>query len=139
LPESSEIVKLEIYDIENKMMFCAICLECIHLQNAGRENQRSARAKRDKEEEKTYFAGFSIVHTERMQNGGIRTSYSDGLNRFSIFRTPIGAQKDSEPEKFIVYGNYVYNKDLGGFRYTVVGSVPFDKMVSMISAMGESE
>ena len=137
LPESSEIVKLEIYDTEDQMVFCAICLECNNL-NTIRERQARRAQRQEKVENREIYNGFSVVSTSRTRCGNIRTSYSDGLNRFSIFKMPVSVQKNTEPEKFVVYGNYVFNQDLNGFRYTVVGSIPFDKMTRMIQKIGEN-
>ena len=81
--------------------------------------------------------------------------FSDGLNRFSLFRSPVSEKSQpaaavktqdetdnktqSKTEHLIVYGNYVYNENRNGFRYTVVGTIPFENMAEMVNIVTDYE
>ena len=129
-PES--VVMLEVYDNDNKLLYGAIRL-------SQRVASSSPSAKKTPEQHELYF-GFAHQHTEVLKDGGIRLFFSDGLNKFSIFRSPIPAKASAESngkadfskENLVLYGNYVYCESKNGFRYTVVGTIPFDKMAEMI-------
>ncbi len=142
----SSVVKLEIYDNNNKLLYCAICLSQHIPANAPPPIKKPS-------EQRAHYFGFVNQHTETQPDGGMRMLFTDGLNRFSVFRTPIpgkpqrtGTEKVSESdnksgsqaERLIVYGNYVYNENRDGFKYTVVGTIPFDKMEEMIDMLPAS-
>ncbi|MDR2884361.1 MAG: MucB/RseB C-terminal domain-containing protein [Deferribacteraceae bacterium] len=129
LPDTNEIVKLEIYDANDKLIYCAICLEHDHsLQTNKTKEQPEERLTAER------FDGFVNVSKEEAADGYIRMLYSDGLNRFSVFRTPLKEAK-KEAERLVVYGNYLYNKDVGNFRYTVVGTIPYEKMEEFVNVL----
>lgn len=142
------VVKLEIYDNDNKLLYHAVRL------SQHRASGNPVPVRNSSEQRKHYF-GFTNQYTDNFLDGGMRMLFSDGLNRFSLFRAPVpekaqsaAAMKtqdetdnktSSKTENLIVYGNYVYNENRNGFRYTVVGTIPFENMAEMIAIIADRE
>ena len=119
----ADVVKLEIYNTTGVMMFSGAYLD------AGKLPGYSVPAFKKVEASKSFY-GFSLVRTEEKDDGSIRMLFSDGLNRFSVFRER--QTEAREPDTRVVYGNNVYNVTRNGYMYTVVGSIPYEKMEEML-------
>lgn len=137
---SGETLKLDIFDTGDTLLYSAIVLE---RSAESAEDPRIAPppALKQLPPDVKGYLGFVNVQTQRSENGTARMHFTDGLNRFTVFRAPSDGKEDAG-EKLVVYGNYVYNRNVAKFRYTVVGSIPFERMeeiVKMISINIEND
>jgi hypothetical protein len=128
--EGSNIVKLEIYDNENNLLFRGLDLE-------GSERYKFDLKKRNPLPEGGYF-GFVNVHREKKGKDGERLLFTDGLSRFSVFRAPPHRGKRGT-ERLVVYGNYIYSVTTDNSSYTVVGSVPFSFMEDVVTKLDTND
>ena len=119
----ADVVKLEIYNTTGVMMFSGAYLEADKLPGHNPPSFKKV------ENAKNYY-GFTLLRTEEKDDGSIRMLFSDGLNRVSVFRER--QTEEREPNTRVVYGNNVYNVTRDGYMYTVVGSIPYEKMEEML-------
>ncbi len=129
IKDTPSVVKLEIFDINGRLMYSAMVLD-----NDNNSEKHFAPPKILPAEDKGY-AGFVNIFTTKNPDTSTRMLFTDGLNRFSVFRAPSDGTNDGEEERLIAYGNYIYSKNLAKFRYTVVGSIPFEKMEEIVNMM----
>lgn len=126
----SRIFKLEIYSAENKLMYAAICL--------GTNGAVLPEAKQFEElKSKRMYYGFANMHTEEGADGSYKMLFTDGMNRFSVFRSL--SNKHETTEKLVIYGNNVYNTSSKKYRYTVVGGIPFERMEEITGLLIQEE
>jgi negative regulator of sigma E activity len=78
------------------------------------------------------YSGFAAVDVSPDKDGSFKMFFSDGLNRFSVFRRP-AAQNEKVDEKAVLYGNYIYSKIANGHVYTAVGTVPYSTMQDIVA------
>lgn len=71
------------------------------------------------------YKGFNAVY-KKSENDILHVLYSDGLNRFSIFKKKI--RKSMPEENKIIFGNYVYRVAKNGYIYAIIGTIPFKEM-----------
>lgn len=126
------IVKHEIYNHEGELMFMAISMDGQGMKLP--ENQEVAELKSDR-----MYYGFANMHTEEGPEGTFKMLFTDGINRFSVFRALIDKKNQDKTEKLIVYGNNIYNTSSENYRYTVVGGIPFERMEDIISILIKEE
>jgi negative regulator of sigma E activity len=123
-------MKLEIYDQENKLLFRGLDLDGMHAHNQKFDKQKPRVLKGG------YF-GFVNIHREKKDGNMERFLFTDGLSRFSVFRSPPDKRRNSE--KLVVYGNYIYTVTTDNSSYTVVGSVPFSFMEDVVSKLDSND
>ncbi|MDR2104555.1 MAG: MucB/RseB C-terminal domain-containing protein [Deferribacteraceae bacterium] len=129
---TSDLLKLEIYDQENKLLFRGLDLGGAHPYNPKSEKRPKERVLKG-----GYF-GFVNIHREKKDGDMERLLFTDGLSRFSVFRSPPAKQR-GYAEKLVVYGNYIYNVTTDNSSYTVVGSVPFAFMEDVVSKLDKND
>ncbi|MDR2400127.1 MAG: MucB/RseB C-terminal domain-containing protein [Deferribacteraceae bacterium] len=129
---NSGIVKLEIYDDENKLLFRGL-----NLNGADSPNHKFEYRQDRRQLQGGYF-GFVNIHREMKGEKIERLLFTDGLSRFSVFRAPPEKGRRSS-EKLVVYGNYIYSITTDNSSYTVVGSVPFSFMEDVVSKLDSND
>ncbi|MDR0453926.1 MAG: hypothetical protein LBH05_03840 [Deferribacteraceae bacterium] len=148
--DSDSVLNLEIYDNDNKLLYGAV-----YLSQQGRVSGKKPPPLKNSPEPQKYYFGFTHQYTEIMQDNVMRMFFSDGLNRFSLFRSSLPAKQQptamnkilteskrkdaSKGEHLIAYGNYIYSENINGFRYTVVGTIPFDKMGEIVKIVADEK
>lgn len=157
LDENEHIVKLEVYDHVNTLMFAFSGFDYINGALHGRhhEGMRQGRGKgigqmregpngfRGNVADKykfwdtpEFYHGFRHFHTTVFNRHVFDLSFEDGINRFSIFIKP--ADRQVEPVSTIVYGNYLFSRIIDDVEYTVYGTVSFGFMEEMINIIHEN-
>lgn len=125
--DGSGLVKSEIYDNDGRLLFSATCMT-----NNMPVVPASSFVQLSMDESPLKFFGFANVYTESASDGTFRMTFTDGLNRFSLFRSLVKPKALKEQEKMVMYGNYVFNKIHGDYKYTVVGTIPYYKMEEVV-------
>lgn len=122
------IVKMEIFDTAGELMFSGAYLNADDMPEMQAPSPLSVSAA----SESFNFYGFTAIKTETSDNH-LRVLFTDGLNRFSIFREPSPSGKaESQPDRQVVYANNVYNVTIDGYTYTVVGGLSFERMQEVL-------
>lgn len=121
------LVKTEIFDTDDRLLFSAVTMnDSIALKPSSPSMAVSMN------ESLVNIFGFSNIYTEYRPGGSLRMTFTDGLNRFSIFRSAVDIYSHEEPERVVMYGNYVFNKRIDRYQYTVVGSIPYYRMEEVV-------
>ncbi|TCK62615.1 hypothetical protein [Seleniivibrio woodruffii] len=120
---SDNVVHKDVYDPSGKLVYSFTILE---------SEDSSAKPVNADEAEKTdrCFLGFCVTGVRMLKDGTKHIMLSDGINKFSIFRKRIAGEVSVS--KRIVYGNYVMRKKSGDDLFTVVGTIPYSAMLTMI-------
>lgn len=118
------VIRKEVYDVNGKLVFAFTSLERT-AEETKPELQRTS-----VEPIAKAFKGYSVMGERVLKDGTKHISFSDGLNRFSVFRKKI--QTETADQKRILYGNYVMRKSVGKELFTVVGTLPFKEMELLI-------
>ena len=78
-----------------------------------------------------FYNGFRHFHTTVFNTNVFDLSFEDGINRFTVFIKP--ARGPVEPVSTIVYGNYLFSRIIDDVEYTVYGTVSFGFMEDIIN------
>ena len=128
--DKKAIIKVSIYDNAGRLIFDAICMNSPIPIKETPDALVRALSRND-----FIYKGFALAHAEFGPNDTYKMLFSDGLNRFSVFKTL--ATKAEENREMIIYGNYVYNKIVGDYIYTAVGTIPYEIMEEVIEKLDE--
>jgi hypothetical protein len=130
--DKSNIVKLEIYDQENRLLFRGLDLEGRDIRSHKFDFKQKGGVLEGG------YLGFVNIHRDRKGGNVERLLFTDGLSRFSVFRSPPVKDRRGS-EKLVIYGNYIYNVTTDNSTYTVVGSVPFSFMEDVVSKLDSND
>lgn len=130
------VIRKEVYDTNGKLVFSFTSLD-----RESTEHVDDADSHPDPDSDAVHIAAASVHHDafngyfvtadRELKDGTKHISFSDGLNRFSIFRKKINTEPTEQ--KRILYGNYIYRKKVGKELFTVVGTIPFEEMDDLIN------
>ena len=129
--DKKSLIKTEIYDLSGKLMFA---LSNVDFLGNKKKSKQIADGKKNKNE--AFFKGFSHMHTKTLPGDVIHATFSDGLNRFSVFINP--SPESSGTAYKIVYGNYLMTKVVNGIEYTLLGSVSYSIMEEFVDFLCSS-
>jgi len=118
------VIRKEIYDTDGKLVFAFTSLD-----RTVREAVPEARKASVKPISEA-FKGYYLVSERELKDGTKHLSFTDGLNRFSVFRKKYDAELIDQ--KRILYGNYIYRKTVDKELFTVVGTLPFREMELLV-------
>ena len=154
LDSNENIVKLEVYDHVNTLMFAFSGFDYIngamrghHHKGMGRGAGRGRGMGQVREgpngfrgnvegkykfwDTPEFYQGFRHFHTTVFNKYVFDLSFEDGINRFSVFIKP--ANRQLEPVSTIVYGNYLFSRVIDDVEYTVYGTVSFGFMECVVN------
>lgn len=160
LDNNEHIVKLEVYDHVNTLMFAFSGFDYVNGALHGRHHEGMGRGMgrgrgmgmgrgmgqmregpggfRGTVEGKykfwdtpEFYHGFRHFHTTVFNKYVFDLSFEDGINRFSVFIKP--ANRQVEPVSTIVYGNYLFSRIIDDVEYTVYGTVSFGFMEDIVN------
>lgn len=154
LDNNENIVKLEVYDHVNTLMFAFSGFDYIngamrghHHKGMGRGAGRGRGMGQVREgpngfrgnvegkykfwDTPEFYQGFRHFHTTVFNKYVFDLSFEDGINRFSVFIKP--ANRQLEPVSTIVYGNYLFSRVIDDVEYTVYGTVSFGFMECVVN------
>lgn len=155
IDNNEHIVKLEVYDHVNTLMFAFSGFDYVKGALHGRHHEGKGRGKgmgrggmgqmregpngfRGNVEGKykfwdtpEFYHGFRHFHTTVFNKYVLDLSFEDGINRFSVFIKP--ANRQVEPVSTIVYGNYLFSRIIDDVEYTVYGTVSFGFMEDIVN------
>jgi len=118
------VIRKEIYDTDGKLVFAFTSLE-----RTAHEDSPSLQ-KVSLGDVSASYNGYYLVSDRKLKDGTKHVVFTDGLNRFSIFRKKSNIELTTE--KRILYGNYIYREKVGKELFTVVGSLPFQEMERIV-------
>ncbi len=153
LDNNNRIVKLEVYDNMNTLMFAFSGFDftngAIHNRHHYRKGKNMWQMREgpngfrgnvaDKYkfwDSPEFYNGFRHFHTTVFNGNVFDLSFQDGINRFSVFIKPV--DKRVEHVNIIVYGNYLYSRIIDDVEYTIYGTVSFGFMEDIISIIHEN-
>ena len=144
LDEKEHIVKLEVFDTTDTLMFAFSGFDYKegamhgyqykeHLKRGGHKKGKRGDidAKFKFWDTPEFYKGFSHFHTTVFNTNVIDLSFEDGVNRFSVFIKPAMNNNISAVSK-IVYGNYLFSRVIDDTEYTVYGTVSFGFMEEIV-------
>ena len=158
LDNNEHIVKLEVYDHLNTLMFAFSGFDYMNGAMHGRHHEGMGHGRgrgmgmgrgmgqvregpggfRGTVEGKykfwdtpEFYHGFRHFHTTVFNKYVFDLSFEDGINRFSVFIKP--ANRRVEPVSTIVYGNYLFSRIIDDVEYTVYGTVSFGFMEEIVN------
>lgn len=156
LDEKEHIVKVEVYDNHNVMMFSFSGFDFLNgaVQSKGRGKGPGGRGKERCENPEDcpkdlrfgkykfwdapeFYNGFRHFHTTVLEDNSLDLVFEDGLNKISVFIKDVNRNK-AETVSTIVYGNYLYNRTIDGIEYTIYGTVPYGVMEDLINILSEN-
>jgi len=128
---TNEVVHKDVYDPSGKLVYSFTILEP--------EDSSAKPVTAEGEHDKTNrcYLGFCVVGKRMLKDGTSHIMLSDGINKFSIFRKRVSGEVSAS--KKIVYGNYVMRKKQGDELFTVVGTIPYSAMQTMIENYSKLE
>lgn len=155
LDDKEHIVKVEVYDNHNTMMFAFSGFDFLKgsIQSKGRgKGPGRGREGCDNIEDcpkefkfgkykfwdaPEFYNGFRHFHTTVLEDNALDLVFEDGLNKISVFIKNTNRNK-AETLSTIVYGNYLYNRTIDGTEYTIYGTVPYGVMEDFINILSEN-
>lgn len=127
------IVRREVYDTNNNLIYAYGYTDSIpDIQPTKKETKEVSL-----EKEPLLYKGFKGKLVKKLEDGTVHYLFSDGLNKFSIFIKK--SEKNSVVLRHVIYGNYLFSKNIDGIQYTVIGTIPFDEMENFISFITSKE
>ncbi|MBQ3033897.1 MAG: hypothetical protein IJD28_05925 [Deferribacterales bacterium] len=126
--DKKNLIKTEIYDLSGKLMFA---LSNIDFAMKKKSKKAALGAKKDRKE--AFFKGFRHEHTKTLPGSINHLTFTDGLNRLSVFINP--NPESSGTMYKIYYGNYLMSKVITGVEYTIIGSVTYPAMEEFIEIL----
>lgn len=118
------VIRKEIYDNNEKLVFAYTSLDADNTEHPELTHTSIP------EDMPEAFKGYHVTMDRKLQDGTKHTGFSDGINRFSVFRKKTDIELNDQ--KRILYGNYVYRKRVGKELFIVVGTLPFGEMELLI-------
>ena len=118
------VIRKEIYDTDGKLVFAFTSLDRVA------QEDRPELTKVSVGSTEASYKGYYLISDRKLKDGTKHIVFTDGLNRFSIFRQKSDIELISE--KRILYGNYIYRERVGKELFTVVGTLPFEEMERLI-------
>lgn len=140
LDDKDHIVKLEVYDNTDTLMFAFSGFDYVDGAMHGYKNREHSKKalKKGRNGHKfkfwdtpEFYKGFSHFHTTVFNEHVIDLSFEDGVNRFSVFIKPAMNNNISAVSK-IIYGNYLFSRVIDDTEYTVYGTVSFGFMEEIV-------
>jgi len=125
------VIRKEVYDTDGKLVFAFTSLDRMV------EDKLPEAVRASKEPLTEAFKGYFLTHDKVLKDGTRHMSFSDGLNKFSVFRKKSDIELNTM--KRILYGNYVYRKSVGNELFTVVGTLPFNEMERLVENIANLE
>jgi len=125
------VIRKEIYDTQGKLVFAFTSLE----KHSQEPLPRAQKISKKPAEE--VFKGYFLVHDKTLKDGTRHMSFTDGLNKFSVFRKKYDIELNTMER--ILYGNYVFRKSVGKELFTVVGTLPFTEMERLVENISNLE
>jgi len=118
------VIRKEVYDNDGKLVFSFTNLERSVMDQPPQAGHASVK------EIQPAFKGYFLVMDKKLEDGTKHQIFSDGLNRFSVFRKKTDIELPTVER--ILYGNYIYRESVGRNLYTIVGSLPFSEMKLLV-------
>ncbi len=149
LDEKEHIVKLEVFDTTNTLMFAFSGFDytegAMHGYQYKEHQKRGHKKGRHGDIDAKYkfwdtpefYKGFSHFHTTVFSNNSMDLAFQDGVNRFSVFIKP--ATNNTAPVSKIVYGNYLFSRVIDDTEYTVYGTVSFGFMEEIVNIIHQNK
>ena len=116
------VIREEVYDLFDKLLYSYAFLNYDDREEKIRKIYRKVQVDTVPV---SYYKGFNAIYI-KTENNIMHVLYSDGLNRFSIFKKKY--KKKLLEENRVIFGNYVYRITEKGYIYAVIGTVPFNEM-----------
>lgn len=130
--QSGVVIRKEVYDTEGKLVFAFTSLDRDQKNDVVPDAERISQ-----EPPVESFKGYFLAYDKILKDGTRHMSFTDGLNKFSIFRKK--SDIELNVQKRIIYGNYVYRKNIDHELFTVVGTLPFDEMDRLVENIANLE
>ena len=150
LDEKEHIVKLEVFDTTDTLMFAFSGFDyeegAMHGYQYKEHHKRGGhkKGKRGDIDAKykfwdtpEFYKGFSHFHTTVFNGNAMDLAFQDGVNRFSVFIKP--AMSNAAPVSKIVYGNYLFSRVIDDTEYTVYGTVSFGFMEEIVNIIHKNK
>lgn len=148
LDEKEHIVKLEVFDTTDTLMFAFSGFDytegAMHGYQYREHKRKFQKGRRDGVDAKykfwdtpEFYKGFSHFHTTVFHGNAIDLAFQDGVNRFSVFIKP--AMSNMAPVSKIVYGNYLFSRIIDDTEYTVYGTVSFGLMEEIVNIIHKNK
>jgi sigma-E factor negative regulatory protein RseB len=128
---TNEVVHKDVYDPSGKLVYSFTILE------SEDSSAKPVTAEGEPDRSGQCFLGFCVIGKRMLKDGTSHIMLSDGMNKFSIFKKRVTGEVSVS--KKIVYGNYVMRKKQGDDLYTVVGTIPYSAMQTMIENYSKLE
>lgn len=116
------VIREEVYDLFDKLLYYYVFL---NYDDSKEKIKKIYRKVQVDTVPVSYYKGFNAIYI-KTENNIMHVLYSDGLNRFSIFKKKY--KKKILEENRLIFGNYVYRITEKGYIYAVIGTVPFNEM-----------
>lgn len=126
------VLRKEIYDNNNKLVFSFTSLD-----ETG-EDMPPQLSRVSAVPDKEFYKGFYLISDRELKDGTKHIILSDGLNKFSVFRKKVQNFESFKQER-VMYGNYIFRKNIGKELYTAVGTLPFKDMEKFIDMIAKPE
>jgi sigma-E factor negative regulatory protein RseB len=118
------IISEEVYDIFDRLLYSYAFLD-LKDDTKTKIKKKMYPKVNTKNISLNLYKGFNAIY-EKTENNILHVLYSDGLNRFSIFKKKYNNALPEENK--IIFGNYVYRIAKGGYIYAIIGTIPFKEM-----------
>jgi sigma-E factor negative regulatory protein RseB len=116
------VLREEVYDLFDKLLYYYVFL---NYDDSKEKIKKIYRKVQVDTVPVSYYKGFNAIYI-KTENNIMHVLYSDGLNRFSIFKKKF--RKSIPEENKIIFGNYVYRIAKNGYIYAIIGTIPFKEM-----------